>query len=69
MREWRWPNKFDKAVRATVSSGYQIDASIIWVHVADQTLSRVRMVADAFALNVSLSTALVLSPISSKIHH
>ena len=33
-----------------VSSGHQIDGSIIWVHVADQTLSRVTKVADAFAL-------------------
>ena len=55
-------DRFDKAVNAIVSSGYQIDASIIWVDVADRTLSCAPKVADAFALNVSLSTALVLSP-------
>jgi hypothetical protein len=60
--EWLYPDRLDKAVSAKVPSGYQIAASIIWVHTADQSLSRVRKVADAFALIVSLDTALVLPP-------
>jgi hypothetical protein len=63
VREWLCPDRLDKAISATVSSGYQIAASIIWVHIADQSLSRVRKVADAFALSVSLDTALVLPPV------
>ena len=43
--------------------------SIICVLAADNSFRRVRKVADAFALNVSLSTALVLTRSCSKIEN
>lgn len=61
--ECRCPHRFSEAANAIASSGYQIRVTIIWLNMEGPFSCRVGKIADPFALNVSLGTALVLAPI------
>jgi hypothetical protein len=37
VRKWRRPDRFNKAVKVTISRRYQIDAGIIWLHIQGQS--------------------------------
>ena len=59
-REERCPDRFDKAISTTVSIGYQIDVSIVLLHIEGSVLKPCRKVADPFYLIVSLGTVIAV---------